>query len=93
MCSHFIVGNKIFCFFKKRVFAFLDEGTSQGGSQVLQNFEGLLIKRGREGGGQQIWIFVGGGARQKGVRSILQGGADTLEDTDSLFKTGAIPEI
>ena len=39
MCSYFIVGYKIFCFFKKRVFAFLDEGTFQGGSQVLQNFE------------------------------------------------------
>ena len=34
-------GNKIFYFFKKRVFAFLDEGTFQGGgSQVPQNFEG-----------------------------------------------------
>ena len=41
MCSYFIVGNKIFCFFKKCVFAFLDEGTFQEGmSQFLQNFEG-----------------------------------------------------
>ena len=28
---YFIIGNKIFCFFKKLVFAFLDEGTFQGG--------------------------------------------------------------
>ena len=26
------------CFFKNWVFAFLDDGTFQGGSQVLQNF-------------------------------------------------------
>ena len=30
MCSYFIVGNKIFCFFKKWVFALWDEGTFQG---------------------------------------------------------------
>ena len=41
MCSYFIVGNKIFCFFKKWVFAFPDEGTFQVGSQVLQNFEAV----------------------------------------------------
>ena len=43
MSSYFNVGIKIFCFLKKWVFAFLDEGTFQGGgggSQVLQNFEG-----------------------------------------------------
>ena len=40
MCSYFIVGNKIFCFFKNRVFAFLDEGTFQGGSQVLRGERG-----------------------------------------------------
>ena len=39
MYSYFTVGNKIFCFFKKWVFAFLEEGTFQGRSQVLQNFE------------------------------------------------------
>ena len=55
MCSYFIVGNKIFCFFKKLVFAFLDEGVFQGGSQVL-------------------------------VKSIFQGGDDTLEGTMSLQK-------
>ena len=39
---------------------------------------------GGEGGGgvRQILIFFGGGgARQKGVRSLLQVGADTMEDT------------
>ena len=41
MCSYFIVGNKTFCFFKKWVFAFSGEGTFQGGSQVLQNFDGV----------------------------------------------------
>ena len=42
-----------------------------------------------EGGVRQILIFFfwggggggGGGARQKGVRSLLQVGADTMEDT------------
>ena len=50
MCSYFIVGNKIFCFFKKRVFAFLDEatfggvklskilrGVAQGGADTLED--------------------------------------------------------
>ena len=41
MCSYFIVGNKTFCFFKKWVFAFSGEGTFLGGSQVLQNFDGV----------------------------------------------------
>ena len=40
MCSRFIVGNKFFYFFKKWVFAFLDEGKFYGGRQVLYNFEG-----------------------------------------------------
>ena len=42
MCFHFIVVNKIFCFFKKWVFVFLDEGTFQGGgvkfSKILRGF-------------------------------------------------------
>ena len=34
MWSHFIVGNKIFCFFKKLVFAFSDKGTVGGADTV-----------------------------------------------------------
>ena len=45
-CSYFIVENQIFCFFKKWVFAFLDKGTYPGGSQVPQNFEGIVHKGG-----------------------------------------------
>ena len=39
-------------------------------------------------GGRQTDIFfgVGGGARQRGVRLILQVGADTLEDTMNDFQ-------
>ena len=51
-----------------------------GGSQVLQNFEGV----GHKGGGLRnldIFVFSGYGLGKKGVRSIFQGGADTLEDT------------
>ena len=34
MCSYFIVGNKIFWFFKNGVFALLDEGTVKGGEEL-----------------------------------------------------------
>ena len=40
-----IVGNKIFCFFKKWVFTFLDEGTFQGRAVKFSKIlRGLLIK-------------------------------------------------
>ena len=52
MCSYFNVGNKIFCFFEKRVFAFLDEGTFQGGGV---NFSKIL------GGGGCSYRGGGGG--------------------------------
>ena len=35
MCSYVIVGNKIFCYFKKRVFPCLEAGTFEG---QLKNF-------------------------------------------------------
>ena len=53
----------------------MDEGTFQGESQVLEFFLG----RGGGGGGGGGGGNVGGG--EKGVRSIFQGGAGTLEDT------------
>ena len=42
MCSYFIVGNKIFCFFKNWLFAFSNKDTFQGGagSQVPPKIEG-----------------------------------------------------
>ena len=52
MCSYFIVGNKIFWFFKNWVFAFLIEGTLQArgwggeGVRFSQNFEGGCSQRG-----------------------------------------------
>ena len=87
MCSRFIVGNKFFYFFKKWVFAFFVN--FKGGSQVLQNFEGVAHKGGGrggvEGGGGRgltdLEYFFWGEARWKGVRSIFQGQTDTLEDT------------
>ena len=48
MCSYFIAGNKIFCFFKKWIFSFLDEGVFQGSSQVIEIFFG---------GVKQYWHF------------------------------------
>ena len=55
MCSYFIVGNKIFSFFKKLVFDLLDKDTFQGrrmrgqggggGSQVIEKFEGGFSRR------------------------------------------------
>ena len=58
MCSFFIVGNKIFCFFKKWIFS-----TFQRGSQVLQNFEGCSdrfiifgVGLGKKGWGQYLRV-------------------------------------
>ena len=59
MCSYFTVGNKIFCFFKKQAFAFLDEGAFQGrGGQVFQNFE-VAHKRGGESDRFRIFFLLG----------------------------------
>ena len=49
----------------------------KGGSEVLKFSIFSLFFFGGGGGGGGWW----GGARKKGVRSIIQGGADTLEDT------------
>ena len=55
MCSHFIVGNKIFCFFIKQVFAFLDKGTFQGGGggggETRMKFSKILSEVDHKGGG------------------------------------------
>ena len=62
MCSHFIVGNKIFCFFKKLVFAFLDEGMLQGwGTRFSKSLRQVDHKVG-EGKGSltDLELFVGG---------------------------------
>ena len=63
MCSYCIVGNKIFCSFKKVLFAFLDEGTFQvgRGSEILQNFEGVAHKVGGLTDLKKIYFFFGGG--------------------------------
>ena len=65
MCSYFIVGNKFFCFFKKWVFCFLDKDTFEGGSEVLQKFEGRVACNwewggGGEGGLADLELFLGG---------------------------------
>ena len=52
--------------FKCVLISYMSTYMSKGGSQVLQNFEGELL------------IGEWGG---EGVRSIFQGGTDTLEDT------------
>ena len=54
MC-YFIVGNKIFCFFKKRVFVFLGEGTFQGGAKFSKIMRGVTHKAGV----QQVLNFFG----------------------------------
>ena len=59
----FNAGNKIFCFFKKWVLLFWTRvHLKGGGSQVLQNFEALLIKVGGGGGGglTDLELFLGG---------------------------------
>ena len=48
------------CFFKNWVFAFLDDGTFQGGSQVLQNFG---HKVGEESLTDLVFFCGGGGGR------------------------------
>ena len=45
MCFYLMLEIKS-CFFKKWVLLFLDKGTFQGGSQVLQNFEAQLFIKG-----------------------------------------------
>ena len=80
-CCYFIVGNKIFSFFKKWVFAFLDKVRFQGGggSSSPNFWGGLLIK---EGGSERFRFFFGGGGLVKrSAVNISGGGADTLEDT------------
>ena len=80
MCSYSIVGNKIFCFFKKWVFAFLDEGTFQGEKSSSPKFWGEWHLK--EEGVTDLEFFGWGLlAKLKGVRSIFQSGADTLDDT------------
>ena len=65
MCSYFIVGNKIFGFFKKQVFAFLDEGTFQGEEGV--KFSKILRGVAHKGGGGLTDLnFLGGGLGKKG---------------------------
>ena len=61
MCSYFIVGNKIFCFFKKWLFAFSHKDIFQGGeeggwSQVPPKIEGGLLLK----GGMTDLDFFGG---------------------------------
>ena len=55
MCSYFIVGNKIFCFFKNVRVYFKGEG-----SKVFQNFEGVAHKWGVLT--DLDFFFLGGGA-------------------------------
>ena len=59
MCSYFIVGNKIFSFFKKLVFDLLDKDTFQG-------------RRGRGGGGGGRHVIEGfGGGFSRGSLTVL----------------------
>ena len=53
----FIVGNKIFRFFKNESLLFWTRVHFKGGSKVLQNFEGVAHK---EGGGLTDLEFFGG---------------------------------
>ena len=57
---------KSFVSLKEWVFAIFDEGTSQGGSEVLKF---------------SSFAFLGVAGGQKRVRSIFQGGPDTPENT------------
>ena len=70
MCSHFIVENKIFCFFEKKVSAFLDEGTFQVGGVKLSRILRRFAHKGgdQKGGGQGMTDlqFLGGGIGKKG---------------------------
>ena len=59
MCSYFIVGNKIFCFFKNVRVYFKGEG-----SKVFQNFEGVAHKWGVLT--DLDFFFGGGGLCKKG---------------------------
>ena len=55
------VGNKIFCFFKKkRVFSFWWEHMSRGELSSAKFWGGLLMKEG-EGGSDRFRFFLGGG--------------------------------
>ena len=73
MCYHFIVANKIFCFFKKWTFAFLEEGLFQGEEPSSPKFWGGLLTKawGRGGRGRSyrfiIFFVGGGGAGKKGL--------------------------
>ena len=65
MC-YFTVGNKIFCFFKKSVFAFLDEDTFQeggGGDCGRNKFSKMLRGVAHKGRGRvliDLYFFWGG---------------------------------
>ena len=57
------------CFFKNWVFAFLDDDTFQGGSQVLQNF-------GHKGGETDRFRFCFGGGGCRVFQIAVMGGAN-----------------
>ena len=64
MRSYFTVGYKIFCFFKKLIFPFLDEGT----------FQECGAGEGERRGSQALEIFLGGGFHIKRGEVNISGG-------------------
>ena len=66
MCSYFSFGNKIFCFFKKRVFAFLNEGRFQGGGGGVKFCKILRGVAHKGGGGSDRLDFFGGDLGKEG---------------------------
>ena len=67
MCSYFIVENKIFCSFKKWVFAFLDKGTFQWRGV---KFSKIVREIAHKGGSGRIKIFGGGAWVKSGEVNI-----------------------
>ena len=73
MC-YFIVGNKIFCFFKKRVFASLDEDTFQGvGAKLSKTLRGVAQKKEGGGGLRDFDFFFWEGLGKKRGRVNISG--------------------
>ena len=78
----FLVGPKVFCFFKGMRFYFFEpRNISRGGVKLSKTLRGVAQKKEGSLADLEFFLFCFGEARQKGVRSVFLGATDSLQDT------------